>query len=77
MDSPKKCFLIFCLSLLLSATGQAQVMTWDEFLNTYAENLNGDSERLEELHENPISINNCTSSDLQQIPFISMEEVGR
>lgn len=75
MDSPKKCFLIFCLSLLLSATGQAQVMTWDEFLNTYAENLNGDSERLEELHENPISINNCTSSDLQQIPFISMEEV--
>lgn len=74
MALPRIYFLTLCLSLLLSATGQAQVMTWDEFLNIYAESTNGDTERLEELHESPININTCTSSDLQQIPFISTEE---
>lgn len=63
-------------------TAKAQVMSWDDFLNNFVDNETGsgeegietDVDRLQEMHENPFNLNDCSRDDLLQLPFIGPQQ---
>ena len=69
-------FLAF-LTFLVFTTARAQVMSWEDFMETYA----GDETTADAvsdwqvLHENPINLNDCQREDLLQIPFLSEAQI--
>ncbi len=69
-------FLTLVLTLL-SVCVQAQVMSWEDFVETYATD-GEDTEAVTDwhtLHENPVNLNDCRRDDLLQIPFLSEAQV--
>lgn len=72
----KHLFLAF-LTFLVFTTARAQVMSWEDFMETYA----GDETTADAvsdwqvLHENPINLNDCQREDLLQIPFLSEAQI--
>ena len=66
-----------CLVCCLSATAQQQTtweQVWHEVINTEdmdAEEAEATYERLQQLSEHPINLNNTTREELEQLPFLS------
>ena len=74
--------LLLFLCVLSICTANAQVMSWDDFLNNFVDNETGsgeegietDVDRLQEMHENPFNLNDCSRDDLLQLPFIGPQQ---
>ena len=74
-------FVSLCLMFCLSATAQQQTtweQVWHEVINT--EDIDDDEaedayERLQQLSEHPIDLNRVTRQDLEQIPFLSEQQI--
>lgn len=77
----KRKFLLSFLTIFLGCCIPAigQTLTWEQFCEDYvttdADNLSSNElqltlDELQELHENPLNVNNCTRNDLLQIPYI-------
>ena len=62
---------------LLAVCVQAQVMSWEDFVETYAVGGEdtGNATDWQTLHENPVNLNDCRRDDLLQIPFLSEAQV--
>lgn len=66
-------FLFYCSPIA------GQTLTWEQFCEDYVttddDNVSSTTlqltlDELQELHENPLNLNNCTRSDLLQIPYL-------
>lgn len=76
----QKLLLSFLLILLFCHIPTAgQTLTWEQFCEDYvvtdadevsSNNLQLTLDDLQELHENPLNLNNCTRNDLLQIPYL-------
>jgi hypothetical protein len=74
--------LLWLLFFLPSAQVKAQSYSWDEFMEQYLnadenneEQINTLYEELTEIHEHPFNINDITREELEQLPFMSADEV--
>ena len=71
-----------CIFLFTCTNISAQTWTWEDFLNRYLSNqededkesINDDLEQLEEMHNNPINLNDCSREDLLRIPLVGTAE---
>lgn len=75
-----KLTLLLSIFLLGGLPLFGQTLTWEQFVDDYvasdADNVSSSElqvslDELQSLHENPMNINNCTRSDLLQIPFLN------
>ena len=70
-----------CLACCLSATAQQQTtweQVWHEVINTDdmdAEEAEATYERLQQLSEHPINLNNTSREELEQLPFLSEQQI--
>ena len=70
-----------CLVCCLSATAQQQTtweQVWHEVINTEdmdAEEAEATYERLQQLSEHPINLNNTSREELEQLPFLSEQQI--
>ena len=81
----KRYFILFTLFVWFSAISAQDVdtlRTWQEDFDAFSEVEDFDSENwqdlfetLDQLHQNPIDINEATMEDLQQIPFLTDKQI--
>lgn len=70
-----------CLGCCLSVAAQQQTtweQVWHEVINTEdmdAEEAEATYERLQQLSEHPINLNNTTREELEQLPFLSEQQI--
>lgn len=74
--------LLVFLFVLSVCPADGQVMEWtdflDDFIDSETDNEDGDSkidvDRLQEMHENPFNLNDCSRDDLLQLPFVGPQQ---
>jgi len=74
--------ILFLLDIFSFSPAEGQVMEWDDFLNDFVDReteneddgTETDVDRLQEMHENPFNINDCSRDDLLQLPFVGPQQ---